>query len=298
MYLSATRQQSLARAARQYYVLTKPRIVLLAVFCAMIGMFMATAHGESVPWSTLIAGTGGIGLLAAAGFVLNCFIERGIDAVMWRTAHRASASGDVSNTGMVVFALSLGLTGAALLHLFVNPLTMVLTLATFVGYAIVYTVLLKPNTPQNIVIGGASGAMPPLLGWVAVTDEITAPAVVMFLIIFVWTPPHFWSLALYRATDYRRSGLPMLPVTHGARFTRLNVLLYTVLLSAVTLLPYAIGMSGGLYLAAALVLDAIFLHLAWQIWRHYTDAVSRKTFGYSILYLALLFGAMLVDHYL
>lgn len=264
----------------------------------MIGMFMATAHGESVPWSTLIAGTGGIGLLAAAGFVLNCFIERGIDAVMWRTAHRASASGDVSNTGMVVFALSLGLTGAALLHLFVNPLTMVLTLATFVGYAIVYTVLLKPNTPQNIVIGGASGAMPPLLGWVAVTDEITAPAVVMFLIIFVWTPPHFWSLALYRATDYRRSGLPMLPVTHGARFTRLNVLLYTVLLSAVTLLPYAIGMSGGLYLAAALVLDAIFLHLAWQIWRHYTDAVSRKTFGYSILYLALLFGAMLVDHYL
>ena len=175
---------------------------------------------------------------------------------------------------------------------------MVLTLATFVGYAIVYTVLLKPRTPQNIVIGGASGAMPPLLGWVAVTDEITAPAVVMFLIIFVWTPPHFWALALYRAADYRRSGLPMLPVTHGAAFTRLNVLLYTVLLTAVTLLPFAIGMSGRFYLASAVVLDGIFLGLAWQVWRHYTDAISRKTFGYSILYLALLFGAMLVDHYL
>lgn len=298
MYLSATRQQSLARVARQYYVLTKPRIVLLAVFCAMIGMFMATTEGESVSWRTLLAGTAGIGLLAAAGFVFNCFVERGIDAVMWRTAHRGSASGDVGNTGMVCFFLALGASGALLLHLFVNPLTMVLTLATFVGYAIVYTVLLKPRTPQNIVIGGASGAMPPLLGWVAVTDEITAPAVVMFLIIFVWTPPHFWALALYRAADYRRSGLPMLPVTHGAAFTRLNVLLYTVLLTAVTLLPFAIGMSGRFYLAAAVVLDGIFLGLAWQVWRHYTDAISRKTFGYSILYLALLFGAMLVDHYL
>lgn len=264
----------------------------------MIGMFMATPQGETVPWRILLAGTVGIGLLAAAGFVLNCSIERGIDAVMWRTAHRGSARGEVSHVGMMGLALSLGTLGALILGLFVNSLTMVLTIATFVAYALVYTVLLKPRTPQNIVIGGASGAMPPLLGWVAVTDEITAPAVVLFLIIFVWTPPHFWALALYRAADYRRSGLPMLPVTHGARFTRLNVLLYTVLLTVVTLLPYVIGMSGLFYLVSAAVLDALFLFLAWQIWRRYSDALSRKTFGYSILYLALLFGTLLLDHYL
>lgn len=296
VYLSATRHPSLARVARQYVVLTKPRIVLLAVFCAMIGMFMAADDG--VPTRVLLAGTAGIGLLAAAGFALNCLIERRIDAVMWRTAHRGSARGEVSALGLGLFALALGSTGALLLHAFVNTLTMVLTMLTFVAYALVYTVLLKPRTPQNIVIGGASGAMPPLLGWAAVTGQIDAPAVVLFLIIFVWTPPHFWSLALYRAADYRRSGLPMLPVTHGPRFTRLNILLYTLMLTAVTLMPCIIGMSGPFYLACALLLDGIFLWLAWQMWRQYSDALAKRTFGYSILYLALLFGALLIDHYL
>ena len=296
VYLSATRHPSLARIARQYVVLTKPRIVLLAVFCAMIGMFMATDEG--VPTQVLLVGTTGIGLLAAAGFALNCLIERRIDAVMWRTAHRGSARGEVSGVGLAVFALLLGASGALLLHAFVNTLTMVLTIATFVAYALVYTVLLKPRTPQNIVIGGASGAMPPVLGWAAVTGQVEAPALVLFLIIFVWTPPHFWSLALYRAADYRRSGLPMLPVTHGPRFTRLNILLYTVMLTAVTLMPCIIGMSGGFYLACALLLDGVFLGLAWQMWRRYSDTLARKTFGFSILYLALLFGALLIDHYL
>ncbi|MDO5102958.1 MAG: heme o synthase [Lautropia sp.] len=296
MYLSATRQQSLAKVVRQYAQLTKPRIVLLAVFCAMIGMFLAAEHG--LPWRVLLAGTAGIAMLAAAGFVLNCLIERGIDAVMWRTANRSSARGEISSLGMGVFALLLGTTGTCLLYLWVNPLTAVLTVATFVAYALVYTVLLKPRTPQNIVIGGASGAMPPVLGWAAVTNEISAPALVLFLIIFVWTPPHFWSLALYRADDYRRSGLPMLPITHGPLFTRLNILLYTVLLVFVTVLPFAIGMSGPFYLVCALVLGAVFLALAWQMWRDYSDALAKKTFGYSILYLALLFGALLIDHYL
>ncbi|MDO4905447.1 MAG: heme o synthase [Lautropia sp.] len=296
MYLSATRQQSLAKVLRQYVQLTKPRIVLLAVFCAMIGMFLATE--ESLPWRLLLAGTSGIGLLAAAGFVLNCLIERGVDVVMWRTAHRSSARGEVGSVGMGLFALLLGSLGAVLLYVYVNPLTMALTIATFVAYALVYTVLLKPNTPQNIVIGGASGAMPPVLGWVAVTNEVDAPALVLFLIIFVWTPPHFWSLALYRAEDYRRSGLPMLPITHGSLFTRLNILLYTILLIIVTALPFAIGMSGLFYLLCALCLGLVFLGLAWQMWRDYSDALAKKTFGFSVLYLALLFGALLIDHYL
>ncbi|MDO4230943.1 MAG: heme o synthase [Lautropia sp.] len=294
--LSAIRQQSLLRSARHYYILTKPRIVLLAMFCSMIGMFMAPADALST--RVLLAGNLGIGLLAAAGFAFNCLVERRIDAVMWRTAHRGSARGEVSNMGLAAFALALGTTGAVLLHLFVNTLTLVLTLLTFVGYAVVYTVLLKPRTPQNIVIGGASGAMPPVLGWAAVTGEVSGPAIILFLIIFVWTPPHFWSLALYRAADYRRSGLPMLPVTHGPAFTRLNVFLYTVVLTAVTLMPYVVGMSGLPYLVSALLLDGVFLLLAWRIWRHYSDALARKTFGFSILYLALLFGALLIDHHL
>jgi protoheme IX farnesyltransferase len=197
-----------------------------------------------------------------------------------------------------VFAGVLGGLGASLLYAFVNPLTMWLTLATFIGYAVIYTVILKPATPQNIVIGGASGAMPPLLGWAAVANEIGAPALVLFLIIFVWTPPHFWALALYRVEDYRQSGLPMLPVTHGSEFTRLNILLYTVLLLAVSIMPFLIGMSGLFYLAAALALGAQFLLYAWRLWRQYSDALARRTFGYSIWYLAAIFGALLIDHYL
>jgi len=216
---------------------------------------------------------------------------------MARTRARPLARGEIGAAGTIVFAGLLGGVGAALLYAFVNPLTMWLTLATFVGYAVVYTVLLKPATPQNIVIGGASGAMPPVLGWAAVANEVSAQALVLFLIIFVWTPPHFWSLALYRIEDYRRSGLPMLPVTHGPEFTRLSVFLYTLLLVATSLLPFLIRMSGWLYLACALALGGVFVGYAWRLMRHYSDALARRTFGYSIFYLAALFGALLVDHY-
>ncbi|MGE0798174.1 MAG: heme o synthase [Lautropia sp.] len=296
MDFSVTRQQPLLRTAQQYYRLTKPRVTLLAVFCAMIGMFLAS--DGMVPWPILLAGTAGIALLAASGFVLNCLIERRIDAQMRRTAHRGSARGEIGVGAAVTFAAVLGGTGALLLYRYVNPLTMWLTIATFVAYALVYTVLLKPRTPQNIVIGGASGAMPPVLGWAAVANDVSAPALVLFLIIFVWTPPHFWALALYRVDDYRASGLPMLPVTHGSDFTRLNVLFYTVMLAVVSLLPYLIGMSGVFYLVSALALDALFIGYAWQLWRRYSDALARRTFGFSILYLTLLFGALLIDHYL
>jgi protoheme IX farnesyltransferase len=280
----------------QYLALTKPRIVMLAAFCALIGMLLAAE--SLVPWQILVFGTAGISLLAGAGFAFNCVIEHTIDARMARTRARPLARGEVGTAPAIAFAAAIGVLGAVLLYFFVNPLTMWLTLATFVGYAVVYTVLLKPATPQNIVIGGASGAMPPVLGWAAVANEVSAPALVLFLIIFVWTPPHFWSLALYRIDDYRKSGLPMLPVTHGAEFTRLNILLYTLLLVATSLMPYLIGMSGAFYLACALALGAAFVAYAWRMWRSYSDALARKTFGYSIFYLAALFGALLVDHYL
>ena len=286
----------LRRVALDYLATTKPRIVLLAAFCALIGMLLATE--DRVPWRVLVFGLLGISLLAGAGFSFNCLIERGIDARMARTRARPSARGQVSASGTLAFAGAIGGLGAWLLYAFVNPLTMWLTLATFVGYAVVYTVILKPATPQNIVIGGASGAMPPLLGWAAVANEVTGPALVLFLIIFVWTPPHFWALALYRVEDYRLSGLPMLPVTHGPEFTRLNILLYTILLLGTTLLPFLIGMSGWFYLISALVLGGIFLAYAWRLWRASSDALSRRTFSYSIFYLAALFGALLIDHYL
>ena len=282
--------------AAQYYALTKPRVVMLAAFCALIGMLLASEG--MVPWPILVFGTLGISRLAGAGFAFNCLIERNIDARMSRTRARPLARGEVGAAGTIVFAGVIGGLGAWLLYAFVNPLTMWLTLATFVGYAVIYTVILKPATPQNIVIGGASGAMPPVLGWAAVANDVTAQALVLFLIIFVWTPPHFWALALYRVEDYRKSGLPMLPVTHGSEFTRLNILLYTLLLVATTVLPYLIGMSGVFYLLAALVLGGLFLVYAWYLWRDYSDALARKTFGFSIFYLAALFGALLVDHYL
>jgi protoheme IX farnesyltransferase len=296
MHAQPTTPLDLRQVVRDYYELTKPRIVMLTAFCALIGMLLAS--DRFVPWPILLAGLAGISLLAGSGFAFNCLIERSIDARMARTRGRPLARGGVSASGTLVFAGVLGGLGAWLLHVFVNPLTMWLTLATFVGYAVVYTVILKPATPQNIVIGGASGAMPPLLGWTAVANEITAPALVLFLIIFVWTPPHFWALALYRIEDYRKSGLPMLPVTHGPEFTRLNILLYTVLLLAVSLMPFLIGMSGLIYLVCALGLGGYFLALAWGLWRNYSDRLARRTFGYSITYLAAIFGALLVDHYL
>ncbi|MEO5699932.1 MAG: heme o synthase, partial [Casimicrobiaceae bacterium] len=242
---------------RQFLALTKPRVVSLIVFTAVIGMFLATP--ELPPLTALVFGTAGIGLVAGAAAAINCLVEQKIDAVMMRTRHRPLPRGELGSAETLLFASVVGGVGLVMLYGVVNPLTMWLTLGTFVGYAIVYTVVLKPATPQNIVIGGASGAMPPVLGWVAVTGSVDAQALLLFLIIFAWTPPHFWSLALYRANDYARAGLPMLPVTHGSQFTRLMIVLYTVILVAVTMLPFAIGMSGLPYLGAALLLGALYL---------------------------------------
>jgi protoheme IX farnesyltransferase len=288
--------RNLRQTASQYVATTKPRIVMLAAFCALIGMLLAS-EGMVEP-RILVFGLVGISLLAGAGFSFNCLVERGIDARMARTRGRPLARGQVSALGTLAFAGAIGGAGSWMLFTFVNPLTMWLTLATFVGYAVIYTVLLKPATPQNIVIGGASGAMPPVLGWAAVANDVTMPAMILFLIIFVWTPPHFWALALYRVEDYRKSGLPMLPVTHGREFTVLNIVLYTLLLLATTILPFLIGMSGVPYLVAALVLGLVFLYYAIGLWRDYSDALARKTFSYSIFYLTALFAALLVDHYL
>ena len=276
--------------------MTKPRVVSLIVFTAVIGMFLATP--AMVPLQVLVAGTLGIALVAGAAAAVNCLVEQKIDALMRRTSWRPLPRGELSVPQTLVFAGLLGGLGLWILVQFVNALTMWLTVATFIGYAVVYTVLLKPATPQNIVIGGASGAMPPVLGWAAVTGEVSLEAMLLFLIIFAWTPPHFWSLALYRTDDYAKAGVPMLPVTHGKPYTRLQVLLYTLILLAVSLLPYAIRMSGPLYLAAALILGGIFIAYAVRIYVAYSDALARRTFRYSIAYLALLFAALLVDHYL
>ena len=287
---------SLRSRLRQYYALTKPRVVQLIVFCAVIGMLMAV---PGLPeWRVTLAATAGIWLVAAAAAAFNCLVEQGIDAKMTRTAWRPSANGQLTSVQTLVFSTLLCGAGGALLYFVVNPLTMWLTLATFVGYAVVYTLILKPLTPQNIVIGGASGAMPPVLGWAAIRGEVGAEALIMCLIIFLWTPPHFWALALYRTEDYRRSGLPMLPVTHGSEFTRLHVLLYTLILFAATLLPFVSGMSGPIYLLSAIGLGLAFTYYAWCLWRHYSDALARKTFRFSILHLSLLFAALLLDHYL
>lgn len=280
----------------QYWALTKPRVTQLAVFCAVIGMFLAS---PGLPdWQIVVAATIGIWLLAGAAFAVNCLVEREIDSRMARTARRPVARGEITVLQTLVFSGVIGGLGMWVLFNFVNPLTMWLTFATFVGYAVIYTMLLKPMTPQNIVIGGLSGAMPPALGWAAVANDVPMQAWILVLIIFVWTPPHFWSLALYRRDDYAKSGLPMLPITHGLKFTQFHIWLYTIALVATTLLPFAVRMSGLIYLASALVLGAIFLWYAWQVWRHYTDLIARKTFAYSIVYLSLLFIALLADHYL
>jgi len=280
---------------RHFLALTKPRVVSLIVFCAVIGMFLAVPGLP--PAGAVFFATVGIALVAGAAAAINCLVEQKIDAVMARTRRRPLPSGDVTSASTLLFAAVVGGLGLFLLYRYVNPLTMWLTFATFVGYAFVYTVLLKPATPQNIVIGGASGAMPPVLGWAAVTGELAPEPLLLFLIIFVWTPPHFWSLALYRAQDYAKAGLPMLPVTHGRRYTQLMIVLYTCALVAVTLLPFAIRMSGYLYLAAALGLGGLFLLYAVQLYRDYSHELARATFKYSILYLAALFSALLIDHY-
>ena len=288
----ATHQQPLLR---QYLVLTKPRVTQLAVFCAVIGMFLASPGLPDM--GVVLAGTLGIWLLAAAAFAVNCLIEQEIDSRMLRTARRATARGSISNLQVIVFSGILGGAGMLVLYQLVNPLTMWLTFATFVGYAIIYTMVLKPLTPQNIVIGGLSGAMPPALGWATVANSVPAEAWILVLIIFIWTPPHFWALALYRNTDYAKSGLPMLPVTHGKQFTRLHILLYSLALFATTLLPFIVRMSGFLYLFSALVLSGMFVLHAWRLYKEYSDEQARKLFRFSILYLSLLFAALLLDHW-
>ncbi|NHZ97704.1 heme o synthase [Massilia sp. CCM 8734] len=284
-----------ANRVAQYWALTKPRVTQLAVFCAVIGMLLAT---EGVPnWRILVPATIGIWLLAGAAFAVNCLVEAEIDARMARTARRATAMGELTKTQTLIFSAIIGGAGMAVLYTMVNALTMWLTFVTFVGYAVIYTMILKPATPQNIVIGGLSGAMPPALGWAAVANDVPMQAWLLVLIIFVWTPPHFWALAMYRRDDYARSGLPMLPVTHGMNFTGFHVWLYSIVLAATTLLPYAVRMSGHIYLVSAVLLNAVFLWHGWQVYRHYSDQVARKAFTWSIIYLSLLFAALLLDHY-
>ena len=296
MMSSTVARTPLYSRIQQFYALTKPRVVSLIVFTAVIGMFLATPGMVPVP--VLFAATLGIALVAGAAAAVNCLVEQKIDALMTRTQFRPLPRGQITPLETLVFSGIVGGIGLALLYHWVNTLTMWLTLATFVGYAIVYTVILKPMTPQNIVIGGASGAMPPVLGWAAVTGDVTPQALTLFLIVFAWTPPHFWALALYRKHEYAKAGVPMLPVTHGDKFTRLHVLLYTIILLACSTLPFVTRLSGLPYLAAALLLGAVFMFYAVKIYTDYSDALARRTFRYSILYLTLIFAALLVDHYL
>lgn len=284
---------------QQYNALTKPRVIQLIVFCALIGMALAIPGMPSGDeWIRIVLACLGIWLVAGAAAAFNCLVEKTLDAKMRRTAWRPTATGQLSDVQALLFSVLLCSLGSVILYAFVNPLTMWLTFATFIGYAVIYTLILKPLTPQNIVIGGASGAMPPLLGWAAMTGEVGSQALILVLIIFLWTPPHFWALALYRVEDYRKSGLPMLPVTHGNEFTRLQILLYTLLLMAACLLPFVIGMSSWLYLAVAVLLSAGFIAYAIALMRSYSDELARKTFRYSLIHLSALFAALLLDHYL
>lgn len=296
MHLNPSAQfRDLAARLKNFFPLCKPRVTSLIVFTALIGMFLATPG--MVPLPLLLATTLGIAFTSGAAAAFNCLIEHKIDAIMARTRARPLPTGQVSWLETIIFATLLGGLGLAILYVYVNPLTMWLTLATFVGYAVIYTVLLKPATPMNIVIGGASGAMPPILGWAAVTNTVSPESLIMFLIIFAWTPPHFWALALYRREEYAKVGMPMLPVTHGEAFTLLHILLYTIILVAVSLMPYGLGMSGNIYLISAIILDAIFMAYVIGLYRKYSDDLAKRTFRYSITYLTLLFAALLVDHY-
>lgn len=292
----AVRLQRISISFQSFFLMCKPRVTALIVFTAMIGMFLASPG--MIPLDLLLNATIGIALASGAAAAFNCLIEQKIDAVMARTRARPLPTGQVTSIQTAVFATLVGALGLAILYVNVNPLTMWLTFATFLGYAVIYTIFLKPATPLNIVIGGASGAMPPVLGWAAVNNVVSPEALILFLIIFAWTPPHFWALALYRREEYAKSGLPMLPVTHGEEFTRLHILLYTIILVAVTLMPFGSGMSGWIYLAISTVLNAVFMAYAIGLHRRYSDDLAKRTFRYSILYLTLLFAALLLDHYL
>jgi protoheme IX farnesyltransferase len=287
--------QELGVNLRSFFVLCKPRVSALIVFTAMIGMFLATPH--MVPLGLLLLATLGIAMASGSAAAFNCLIEQSIDAKMARTKQRPLPSCQVNSLQTLIFATTVGCAGLSILYAFVNPLTMWLTLGTFVGYAVIYTVFLKPATPLNIVIGGASGAMPPILGWVAVTNSISPESLILFMIIFAWTPPHFWSLALYRRHEYAKAGVPMLPVTHGEAFTLLHILLYTIILVTISILPFTLGMSHLIYLVSVVILDAVFMAYVIALYRNYSHELSRRTFRYSILYLTLLFSALLLDHY-
>ncbi|NBY08550.1 MAG: protoheme IX farnesyltransferase [Betaproteobacteria bacterium] len=284
---------------RQFNALTKPRVIQLIVFCALIGMVLAVPGLPTLAEISLaLWACFGIWFVSGAAAAFNCIVEKAIDARMKRTSWRPTAKGELSDRDTLLFSAVLCLIGSTILYVMVNPLTMWLTFATFVGYAVIYTVILKPLTPQNIVIGGASGAMPPVLGWAAMTGDVGPEALILFLIIFLWTPPHFWALALYRVEDYRKSGLPMLPVTHGNEFTRLQVLLYTWVLLAACLMPFIYRMSGWFYLISAIILSLMFCYYAWKLWKNYSDSLAKKTFRFSLIHLSLLFAALLIDHYL
>ena len=293
MHTIAAPALPLGRHLAAFAQLCKPRVNSLIVFTAMIGMCLATPGFP--PLLRFLVASLGIALVACAAAALNCLVERTVDARMARTSWRATARGEISAFATTTLAILLGASGLWLLHAFINDLTLWLTLATFVGYTVVYTLILKPATPMNIVIGGASGAMPPLLGWTAMTGQVSAEPLVLFLIIFLWTPPHFWSLACYRRDDYANAGLPMLPVTHGVEFTCQHILLYTVMLAAASLIPFSLGMSGWFYLAAVSLLDLVFLGYAIALCRQYSDALARRSFRYSIIYLTLLFAALFAD---
>ena len=283
-------------AFRQYWPLTKPKVVALIVFTAFVGMLLAVPGLP--PWNALVFGNLGIWLAAASAAAINHLIDQRIDAVMARTQHRPLPSGELVGWQVLAFALALGAASMLVLVLFVNVLTALLTFASLIGYAVVYTAYLKRATPQNIVIGGAAGAAPPVLGWAAATGEVHPYALLLFLIIFIWTPPHVWALAIFRRDDYARAGVPMLPVTHGVEYTRVQVLLYTLLLIAATLLPWVTGMSGSFYLGGALVLNAVFLYYALRLLNPPSERFAMEVFNYSILYLMALFAFLLVDHYL
>ena len=287
---------NLSKRINEYYELCKPRVVMLLVFTAVIGMFLATPG--MVPWEPLVFGTLGIGLASASAAAINQVVDQRIDAIMRRTSARPIPSGGLTNTQALVFATVLGVVSMAILVFLVNQLTAFLTLISLIGYAIIYTMFLKRATPQNIVIGGAAGAAPPVLGWTAVTGSIDPNALLLFLIIFAWTPPHFWALAIARREEYAKVDIPMLPVTHGAEYTRLQVLLYTIIMVAVTLLPFVTGMSGFLYLISAIILGGYFLYYAIRLQITKLDKDAMQTFGYSIVYLMLLFAALLIDHYI
>ena len=288
-------QSQSALSWRQYLELTKPKVVLLIMFTAVVGMLLATDGFP--PWEIFIFGNLGIGLAAASGAAVNHWVDQRIDAVMERTKDRPLPTGGLQSNAAIGFALILCTISMVMLLVFVNALTAILTLISMIGYAVIYTMFLKRNTPHNIVLGGAAGAAPPLLGWAAVTGSVNTEALLLFMIIFIWTPPHFWALAIRRRDDYAKAGVPMLPVTHGIEFTKCQVLLYTIMLLAVTLIPFIIDMTGLIYLAGAVGLGVMFIYHAWKLFRGKNDEHAMKTFAYSIVYLSGLFAFLLIDHY-